>query len=186
MNGEEMKEMDIFVAPASTAELDHIIASVDSDRQFVFNTFAVRNTAYQDNSNVIQANIPHTRMYQRAIDAFMQEMAGRTPIFIQRIGGTADKEEFTSMLKSQLADKGIEYKEITYENTLKDGDFAGFDTSGSYVIVPLSRLSYRVQQNRSGYQAFQRHPHISLRPCHVRISGMAHFPRRAKREPRHT
>lgn len=138
MTGEEMKEMDIFVAPTSTAELDHIIASVDSDRQFVFNTFAVRNTAYQDNSNVIQANIPHTRMYQRAIDAFMQEMAGRTPIFIQRIGGTADKEEFTSMLKSQLADKGIEYKEITYENTLKDGDFAGFDASGSYVIVPLS------------------------------------------------
>lgn len=138
MARDEMDDMDIFVAPASTAELEYIIANADSDRQFVFNTFAVRNTAYQNNPNVIQASVPHIRMYQRAIDAFMQEMDGRTPIFIQRIGGTADKEEFTSMLKSQLADKEITFKEITYENALKDDDFDGLATDGAYVIVPLS------------------------------------------------
>lgn len=138
MARDEMAAMDIFVAPAATTELDYIISQADSDRQFIFNTFAVRNNAYLTNPNVIQANIPHTMMYQRAIDAFMHEMEGRTPIFIQRIGATADKEEFTSMLKSQLADKGIEFKEITYDHALKDEDFEVFDTSGSYVIVPLS------------------------------------------------
>ena len=138
MSRDEIAGMDIFVTPASTVELDYIIEQADSDRQFVFNTFAVRNNSYLTNPNVIQANIPHTMMYQRAIDAFMREMEGRTPIFIQRIGATADKEEFTSMLKSQLADKGIEFKEITYDHALKDEDFEVFDTSGSYVIVPLS------------------------------------------------
>ena len=138
MARDEMAAMDIFVAPAATTELDYIISQADSDRQFIFNTFAVRNNSYLTNPNVIQANIPHTTMYQRAIDAFMREMDGRTPIFIQRIGATADKEEFTSMLKSQLADKGIEFREITYENALKDEDFEGFDTAGSYVIIPLS------------------------------------------------
>lgn len=134
----EMADVDLFVAPPAAAELDYIISQSDSDRQFVFNTFAVRSNAYETNPNVLQANIPHIKMYQRAIDAFISEMDGRTPIFIQRIGATADKEEFTSMLKSQLSDKGIAFSEITYETSLKDEDFAGFDTSGSYVIVPLS------------------------------------------------
>lgn len=138
MGREEMAGMDMFVAPASAAELDYIISQTDSDRQFVFNTFAVRSDSYKTNPNVLQANIPHTAMYQRAIDAFMQEMAGRTPIFIQRIGATADKEEFTSMLKSQLADKGIAFNEITYDHSLSSEDFEDLDTSGSYVIVPLS------------------------------------------------
>lgn len=138
MAREEIADMDMFVTPASAAELDYIISQSDSDRQFVFNTFAVRSDSYKNNPNVLQANIPHTAMYQRAIDAFMQEMAGRTPIFIQRIGATADKEEFTSMLKSQLSDKGIAFKEITYDHSLNSEDFEGLDTSGSYVIVPLS------------------------------------------------
>lgn len=138
MGREEMKDMDVFVTPATVAELDYIISQIDGDRQFVFNNFAVRNTAYKDNPNVIQANIPHTQMYQRAIDAFMTEMEGRTPIFVQRIGATADKEEFTSMLKSQLSDKGITFKEITYDHSLKDDDFAEFDKNEAYVIVPLS------------------------------------------------
>ncbi|MDE6317250.1 MAG: hypothetical protein K2L73_02485, partial [Muribaculaceae bacterium] len=103
-----------------------------------FNNFAVRSDSYQESPNVLQANIPHTMMYGKAIDVFLKEMNGRTPIFIQRIGATADKEEFTSMLKSQLSDRGIEYKEITYDNTLKADDFEEFDTSGSYVIVPVS------------------------------------------------
>lgn len=138
MARDEMAQMDIFVAPPSTAEIDYIISHTDEDRQFVFNNFAVRNDSYLGSPNVLQANIPHTMMYGKAIDVFLKEMNGRTPIFIQRIGATADKEEFTSMLKSQLADRGIEYKEITYDNALMADDFEEFDTSVSYVIVPVS------------------------------------------------
>lgn len=138
MARKEMATMDMIVAPPSSTELDYVISQVDSQRQYVFNTFAVRNNSYLTNANVIQAYIPHSLMYQRAIDAFFTEMAGRTPIFIQRIGATADKEEFTSMLKSQLTDKGIEYKEITYDHSLKNEDFEAFDTTGRYVIIPLS------------------------------------------------
>lgn len=138
MQLEEMNDVDVFVAPASAAELDYIISHVDGDRQFVFNNFAVKSTKYQDNPNVMQANIPHQQMYQRAIDAFMTEMEGRTPIFVQRIGAPADKEEFTSMLKSQLTDKGITFKEITCEYSLKDDDLADLDLNESYVVVPVS------------------------------------------------
>ncbi|MBD5235723.1 MAG: LysM peptidoglycan-binding domain-containing protein [Barnesiella sp.] len=138
MGREEMAQMDIFVTPPAAAEMDYIVSQIDEDRQFVFNNFAVRSESYKDNPNVLQANIPHTMMYSKAIDAFLSEMAGRTPIFIQRIGATADKEEFTSMLKTQLADRGIDYKEITYSNSLDAEDFEDFDITQSYVIVPLS------------------------------------------------
>lgn len=138
MTRDEMNDVDIFITPVSNADLEYIISQVDSTRQYVFNTFAVRNKAHLTKANVLQANIPHDMLYQRAIDAFMSEMNGRTPIFIKRIEATADKEEFTNMLKSQLADKGIAFKEITYETSLSDEDFASFGTDSTYVIVPLS------------------------------------------------
>lgn len=138
MARDEMSAMDMFIAPPSSAELNYVVSQVDSLRQYVFNTFAVRNNSYVTHANIIQANIPHSLMYQRAIDAFMAEMDGRTPIFIQRIGATADKEEFTSILKSKLTDKGVEFKEIIYSHSLKDEDFEAFDTTGRYVIIPLS------------------------------------------------
>ncbi len=155
MARDEMAQVDMFVAPASAAELDYIISQADSDRQFVFNTFAVRSSSWQTNSNVLQANIPHSMMYQRAIDAFINEMDGRIPVFVQRIGATADKEEFTSMLKSQLSDRGIAFKEITFETTLKDEDFAGYDTGGSYVIVPLSSSAAEFNKIAPGAKRFK-------------------------------
>lgn len=141
MDRSEMNEVDMFITPASTAELEYIISHVDSTRQYVFNTFAVRNKAHLSMPNVLQSNIPHDKLYQRAIDAFMKEMKGRTPIFIKHIGATADKEEFTSMLKSKLSENAVEYKEIIYEHTLSEEDFASFSTDSSYVIIPLSSSS---------------------------------------------
>lgn len=138
MSCDDMSRMDVIVAPPSTAEIECILAATDEERQFVFNNFAVRDNTYKDAPNVLQANIPHTMMYSKAIDVFLKEMSGRTPIFIQRIGATADKEEFTSQLKTQLSDRGIEYKEITYENAPKEEDFESFDINGSYVVIPLS------------------------------------------------
>lgn len=138
MSKPEIKEIDVFVAPPSSAELECLIETADSDRQFIFNNFAVRNDSYRTNQNILQANIPHTLMYQKAIDAFMTQMEGRTPIFVQRKGAQADKVEFTSMLKSQLSDKGIEFNEIIFDHSLTDDDFAEFDKQKSYVIVPLS------------------------------------------------
>lgn len=134
----EIKEVDMFVGPASGAELDYAISQADADSQFIFNIYSVRNDTYKDNPNVMQANIPHAAMYQRAIDAFLTEMNGRTPIFLQRIGATADKEEFTAMLKSRLADNGIEFKDMTFEHNLKAEDFAEYDVNASYVIIPTS------------------------------------------------
>lgn len=138
MSKPEIKDIDVFVAPPSSAELDCLIENVDSDRQFIFNNFAVRNNSYLTNQNLLQANIPHTSMYQKAIDAFMSEMGGRIPVFVQRKGAQADKEEFTAMLKSQLSDKGIEFKEIIFDHSLTDDDFAEYDKQKSYVVVPLS------------------------------------------------
>ena len=141
MERHEMNDVDMFVAPASTAELEYIISHIDSTRQYVFNTFSVRNKAHLSMPNVLQANIPHDKLYLRAIDAFMTEMKGRTPIFIKHIGATADKEEFTSMLKTKLSENAVEYKEIIYEHTLSEEDFASFSTDSSYVIIPLSSSS---------------------------------------------
>lgn len=141
MERHEMNDVDMFVAPASTAELEYIISHIDSTRQYVFNTFSVRNKAHLSMPNVLQANIPHDKLYLRAIDAFMTEMKGRTPIFIKHIGSTADKEEFTSMLKTKLSENAVEYKEIIYEHTLSEEDFASFSTDSSYVIIPLSSSS---------------------------------------------
>lgn len=134
----EMKQVNLFIGPENASGLNRMAKLADEDNQFILNNFVVRNSAHDSLPNIIQANIPHQAMYRRAIDAFLKELDGRTPVFVQRKSGAADKEEFTTMFKQRLDNDSIEHQVITYENVLDTESLSSLTADKSYVFIPIS------------------------------------------------
>lgn len=128
---------DLIVAPDNDAQIQ-ILANALGERALIYNPSAVKNTLYLTDSAVIQANIPHDQMYDKAISAFGQLFDGYTTVFVRRNGGSADKEEFVDELRRRLTADGRLCLDITYDNALDDDNLAALVPGVSYVIVPVS------------------------------------------------
>ncbi len=134
----EIASIDLVVAPDNHEQLTAIVDAVDSET-LVFNIFAVKDEGYRSHRNVIQTNIPHDAMYERAIDAFMDKYQGVLPVFLNRNAGLADKDPFVKALKERLTAQGRDFREVNFDNSLSDDDLAAFDPDLTPVVfVPRS------------------------------------------------
>ncbi len=134
----EIASLDLVVAPDNHEQLTAIVDAVDSET-LVFNIFAVKDEGYRSHRNVIQTNIPHDAMYERAIDAFMDKYQGVLPVFLNRNAGLADKDPFVKALKERLTAQGRDFREVNFDNSLSDDDLAAFDPDLTPVVfVPRS------------------------------------------------
>ncbi len=138
MSRPEIETLDLIVAPDNSAHLQYIMDHVD-DETLVLNIFAVKDENYKNYHNLIQTNIPHDAMYDRAIDLFLEKYRGVMPVFITRSSGMADKESFTTALKARLDADFITYREITFTSNLSDSDLSTLDVDVTPVVfVPNS------------------------------------------------
>lgn len=138
MTNDMVKEMNLIVGPDDDEQFNAVVDGVDEEKTFVLNVFAVKNESFKDHQNVIQTNIPHTMMYDKAMDAFMEAYKGRRPVFVSRINGAGDKGEFTTALKSRLSDRGVGFDEIVFKEVLAEDDFEKLSADSAYVFVPVS------------------------------------------------
>lgn len=137
MRRPEMADMNLIIGPDNEAQLQ-IIADAMMSGTYLYNTFNVRSTLYNDNRHVMQANIPHSPMLEKAVGAFTEMYAAYTPVFLSRIDGAADKDAFTSLLKQRLDSDSTEYREITFRNLLSHRDLDTLAMERNYVFVPIS------------------------------------------------
>lgn len=135
-----MEEVDVFVGPEDADQLQAIAETARTNDSRLFNIFAVRDDRYLSNPAVIQANIPHTDMYSRAIAHFLSAYPASevTPVFISRIDGAADKIAFTDSLRAHLKADGRFYKEINFHGVLTRDDLSSLSPSESYVFIPVT------------------------------------------------
>ncbi len=138
MDDLEIRNANVIIAPQDEKQFEYIVSNIDSDTTFILNLFTTRSDAYATNRSVIQANLPRESMYSRAIDAFFAENVGRTPVFLSRVGGTADKEDFVNELKTRLSNASVQYREIIYKSVLTDEDLSTLSPDSAYVFVPLA------------------------------------------------
>lgn len=137
MRRPEIADMDMIIGPDNDAQLQIIANSMMSDTH-LYNTFNVRNNLYIDNPRVMQANIPHSPMLSKAVEAFMEMYRSYTPVILSRIDGAADKDAFTSLLRQRLEADSIEYRDITFKNLLTHRDLDTLNMDHNYVFVPVS------------------------------------------------
>lgn len=134
----EMKEMSLILCPDNPAQLS-VISQEANDDALILNIFAVKDTSYLTIPGMIQVNIPHGRMYDRAIEGFLSRYPDAVPVFLSRKGGKTDKSEFTDRLKSALSYRGIVYRTIQFDGNLADSDLEELDPAvNNYVFIPAS------------------------------------------------
>ena len=136
----ELQNVNLFIAPDNKEQLALMATRAKANPDsYLLNIFAVKDDSYLSNHSVIQANVPHPVMYRKAIDAFVERYAERTPVFLARTGGSGEKIEFTDSLKARLTAMGREYKEVNFKNFLGRDNLEEFNPDSiSYVFVPGS------------------------------------------------
>ncbi len=134
-----MDGVAVAIGPDNEEQLALMAQSAADRQSWLLNIFAVKDESYKTDKAVIQANIPHERMYDKAIDGFMKKFERFTPVFLSRVDGSADKIEFTTLLRKRLDEKGVAYKEITFQNFLGRDNLEDLDmVDSAYVFVPVS------------------------------------------------
>lgn len=136
MSDSAITDADIIITPDSEDILKMISAS--GTKAKVFNPFVVKNRDYLTNPAIIQAIIPHERMYEKAVEAFLREYEGKTPVFLSRIQGEADKAPFINILKERLAADSVEFRDIAYRDFLTVENLEELSLENQYVFIPAS------------------------------------------------
>jgi len=138
MGSTEIASADIIVAPDNEEIFREIVSATANTKTKVFNPFVVRNEDYVSNPGIVQAIVPHKQMYRKAVDAFVKNLNGRTPVFLSRIQGQADKAPFVTLLKEQLDRDSIDFKDIAYRDFLTAEALEELQAGSSYVFIPSS------------------------------------------------
>lgn len=129
---------DIIIGPDNDSQLAILTEYADTTGATILNIFAVKNTDYLTNPNIMQANIPHSSMYQQAAKSFMEEFSDYFPIFLTSEEGKHDKDEFVNLLKYNLNSAGKAFETINYSGYLKSSDFSKLANDVHYVFIPSS------------------------------------------------
>lgn len=137
----EMTKADIIITPDNDEQLNLIAEYATLHDAKVLNIFAVKGTQYLTNPNILQANIPHSSMYEQAINEFMNRKGDYIPVFLSALGGKTDKAEFCQMLRKRLDEDEQKYVDISYNSYLKASDLEKLNTSSSYIFIPESATS---------------------------------------------
>ncbi|MDE6352626.1 MAG: LysM peptidoglycan-binding domain-containing protein [Muribaculaceae bacterium] len=130
--------INIFVGPDDQTALTRIGRFAAANNGYVLNLFAVKDDSYKYMPSMIQANIPHDYMYDKAIKSFIEKYKGTTPVFLSRTDGNNDKIEFVNKLKSELKKKGVTPVDLTFDGSLSSEKLEELSLEKSYVFIPIS------------------------------------------------
>lgn len=156
----ELKEVQLIISPENESHLAEFARFGRDNNVKILNVFVVKDDTQKLNSAVMQGNIPHEDMYSKAIDGMLSRFEGYIPVILTRTDGPDDKKEFIAELKSELNEKGIDFKEIEFGGQLSVGTLGGLDLSERYafigtsgkqaevnnIIEALSEFKYKLEQ----------------------------------------
>ncbi len=138
MRKPKISDADIIIAPDDPASYAATVKGLGDSDAFLLNLFAVQDTTYLTDARIMQANVPHGLMYQKAAESLVSIYDGYTPVFIISKGGRTDKIAFTDYLRKQFADNDIQFLEIIYDGMMTQADLGDLDPDSKYVFIPAS------------------------------------------------
>lgn len=133
----ELKKANIIVGPQTAQQMKQFGTFAKNNGCYLLNMFVVRDTEYLTNPYVLHNNIPHTALYQKAIDYFISTYPQTVPVFLARNGGSADKAEFVELFKKALKAAGRKYHDINYKQ-LSAATLSQLPEGIDYAFIPNS------------------------------------------------
>lgn len=139
LSEDPVKNASVIIAPDGVPQMTAIAESVAGTDTKVINVFNVKDSLFINHPELVQTNIPHRKMYAKAVDAMMRLYPDYKPVVIRNQSGRNDKAEFVSYMLDVYRSRGIEPLEIEYEGALVVAQLDALPDDGSrYVIVPMS------------------------------------------------
>ena len=126
LNDPDIHQADVIIAPGTASQIAILAGADDSEGPDVFNIFNIQDNTYATNPRIIQGNIDHHTMYDKAIDALMARFNGYTPVILVAEGGRSEKTEFINAVKKRYHDSpsAPQIKEIRFSGNLKEEDLS--------------------------------------------------------------
>lgn len=128
----------VIIAPDDETQLSMLGNYARVKGLNVLNLFVVKDTTFRSNPSMMQGNIPHDMMYDKAITGLLRNCREYTPVIVSHSESPDDKAEFITALKNRLDREGIRYHQVTFDNILRLKDLAQLDKDGNYVFIPVS------------------------------------------------
>lgn len=139
LSEDAVREASVIIAPDGDAQLAAIADAVAGRDTKVINVFNVKDSLFVNHPELIQTNIPHRKMYAKAVDAMMRLYPDYVPVIIRNRDGRNDKAEFISYMTDVYRSRGVEPVEVEYEGALVVAQLDALPADGTrYVIVPTS------------------------------------------------
>ena len=156
----------VVIGPEDDDALRAIADAASANDTYVLNVLNTRDSLYQTNRYVLQANVPQRQMYRLAVDALMHDFEGYRPVILRSATGRNDRMAFTAYLTERYREQGVEPIVIEYQTNLLNADMDALPVAASekYVVVPsdgsiseFNRFSHtlRAFRDRLKAQAFE-------------------------------
>lgn len=135
----EMQGTTLIIAPDSDSQLGAIADWALDNGAMVLNNFVVRDRLHLANPRVMQSNLPHALMYDRAIDALLERYPRHRLVVLKRADGPEDHREFIDELNLRLNEKGIGTPPtVTFSDKLTGADLAQLGSEEPVMFIPVS------------------------------------------------
>lgn len=151
-----LAEAQVIVGPGDPNQLN-AFANYGKERGVeVLNLFHVKDISYRINPSMMQGNIPHEAMYEKAADYLVNNLRGAVPVLVKSRNASADKAEFLTILKGRFDSRGINAVEIQFDDQLKLDDLESIDGAGSFTFIPVTGKSDELQKMLSTLIEFKK------------------------------
>lgn len=151
-----LAEAQVIVGPGDANQLNAFANYGKEKGVEVLNLFHVKDISYRINPSMMQGNIPHEAMYEKAADYLVNNLRGAVPVLVKSRNASADKAEFLTILKGRFDSRGINAVEIQFDDQLKLDDLESIDGAGSFTFIPVTGKSDELQKMLSTLIEFKK------------------------------
>ncbi len=163
-----LEQAQVIIAPGDVNQLNAFAGYGKQHKIPVLNLFHVKDISYRINDVMMQGNIPHEKMYEKAADYLINDLHGATPVIIKSRDAASDKSEFVGMLMSRLGERNIVHREIVFDEQLAAKDLEVLEGAGSYIFIPVTGKSEELTKMLPALIDFKKE---NVDPSGIRLFG---------------
>lgn len=141
----EMKDLHLIIGGLSEEQITILSKFTQKNNIKYVIPLSSRNESVQNNSTIFQVNAPQSYLYSKAADAFMNIFKNEN-VIIANLEKT-EKEDFISVLKTDLKKNGNIAKEVSFKaNSPAEILISSLQKNKENVIVPTTGNSAHLRQ----------------------------------------
>lgn len=131
-----LRNANVIVAPNAVGQLELFSRFAKDNKVYLLNLFGIKDQSYKTNPYMMNGNISHEDMYEKAINYYLSRYSDVVPVFIKRKDGKEDKSEYVVQFKEKLKENGSKYHEIEYVDKLSEITLNKLPEGNSYAFIP--------------------------------------------------